>query len=131
MADTKSQDLPAYCRDVAQRAKAAAVRLVGVGGAQKNQWLRHSAELLRSNGDRLTEANAKDLAAAPDYGLTDAAIDRLRLTAARIESMAVGLEEVAALANPIGQLIESSIRPNGLRIDKVRVPLGVVFFVYE
>jgi glutamate-5-semialdehyde dehydrogenase len=131
MADTKSQDLPAYCRNVAQRAKAAAVRLVGVGGAHKNQWLRHSAELLRSNGDRLTEANAKDLAAAPDYGLTDAAIDRLRLTAARIESMAVGLEEVAALANPIGQLIESSIRPNGLRIDKVRVPLGVVFFVYE
>ena len=60
-----------------------------------------------------------------------AEIDRLRLTPARIESMAKGLEDVAALAEPIGELIKSTLRPNGLRIDKVRVPLGVVFFIYE
>jgi glutamate-5-semialdehyde dehydrogenase len=63
--------------------------------------------------------------------LTDAQIDRLRLTPARIESMAAGLEQIAALPEPIGELIRSTLRPNGLRIDKVRVPLGVVFFIYE
>jgi glutamate-5-semialdehyde dehydrogenase len=131
MADANNQDLSGYCRDVAQRAKLAAAALVGIGGGRKNQWLDESAKQLRANGAKLTAANALDLAAAPDYGLSDAAIDRLRLTPERIEAMAVGLEEVAALPEPIGRLIDSVVRPNGLRIDKVRVPLGVVFFVYE
>ena len=71
------------------------------------------------------------MAAAPGYGLTDAAIDRLRLNRKRIEEIAVGLEQIAELADPIGELIRTTNRPNGLRIDKVRVPLGVVFFIYE
>ena len=87
--------------------------------------------MLRENVERIQEANAQDLAAAPGYGLTDAEIDRLRLTPARIEEMAVGLEEIAALPDPIGEVIHSTIRPNGLQIEKVRVPLGVVFFIYE
>ena len=102
-----------------------------VSGGVKANWLRRSAMLLRENAKRLLAANAQDLAAAPDFGLTDAEVDRLRLTPARIESMAKGLEDIAVLPEPIGALIHSTIRPNGLRIDKVRVPLGVVFFIYE
>jgi glutamate-5-semialdehyde dehydrogenase len=86
---------------------------------------------LRARGKELAAANAQDLAAAPGFGLSPAQTDRLRLTPAVIESMAVGLEEVAALPEPIGEVIESSIRPNGLEVLKIRVPLGVVFFIYE
>ena len=87
--------------------------------------------MLRESVDRIAEANARDLAAAPDYGLTDAQIDRLRLTPKRIEEIAAGLEQIAELPDPIGEVIRTTVRPNGLRIDKVRVPLGVVFFIYE
>jgi len=124
-------DLLAYCREVATRAKRAAAELATTPGEAKIAWLRRSAELLRQGGSRLAEANEKDLAAAPDYGLTDAQVDRLRLTPERIEGIAAGLEEVAMLRDPIGRVIDSTVRPNGLRIDKVRVPLGVVFFIYE
>jgi glutamate-5-semialdehyde dehydrogenase len=79
----------------------------------------------------LIKANERDLNAAPDYGLTPAQTDRLRLTRERIESIGIALEEVAAQSEPIGAVIESRVRPNGLRIDKMRVPLGVVFFIYE
>ena len=65
------------------------------------------------------------------FGLTEAQIDRLRLTPKRIDEIAVGLEEVAALPDPVGEVIESSVRPNGLEVLKVRVPLGVMFFIYE
>jgi glutamate-5-semialdehyde dehydrogenase len=124
-------DLAKYCTNVAVRAQQAAARLVTTSGATKSAWLRRSATLLREHIERLEEANERDLAAAPGFGLSDAEVDRLRLTPARIEAMAVGLEEVAALPEPIGEIIHSTIRPNGLRIDKVRVPLGVVFFIYE
>jgi glutamate-5-semialdehyde dehydrogenase len=131
MATAVQIDLAKYCTDVASRARRASGRMATVSGAVKVNWLRRSATLLRENAKRLQAANAEDLAAAPGYGLTDAEIDRLRLTPARTESMAKGLEDVAALPEPIGALIHSTIRPNGLRIDKVRVPLGVVFFIYE
>ncbi|TWT88386.1 Gamma-glutamyl phosphate reductase [Pseudobythopirellula maris] len=124
-------DLSAYCSDVAHRAKRASADLAVLSGDKKIAWLRRSAELLRESQDRLTEANKLDLEAAPGYGLTDAAIDRLRLTPERVEGIAIGLEQVATLRNPIGRVIDSTVRPNGLRIDKVRVPLGVVFFIYE
>lgn len=124
-------DLRRYCVDVAARAGEAAARLANVGGAAKNRFLHRAAGLLRTKADRLIEANQRDLQAAPGFGLSDAQVDRLRLTPKVIESMAVGLEEVAALAEPIGEVIESSVRPNGLEVVKVRVPLGVVFFIYE
>ncbi len=66
-----------------------------------------------------------------DFGLTAAAVDRLRLTPSRIQAMATALEEIAMLPEPVGEIISSSIRPNGLEVQKVRVPLGVVFFIYE
>jgi glutamate-5-semialdehyde dehydrogenase len=131
MAVAENIDLGKYCTDVASRARRASTRLATTSGEVKANWLRRSAAMIRDNVERLEQANAQDLAAAPAYGLTDAGVDRLRLTPAAIEAMAVGLEEIAALAEPIGALIHSTIRPNGLRIDKVRVPLGVVFFVYE
>jgi glutamate-5-semialdehyde dehydrogenase len=124
-------DLDKYCAEVASRAKRASVRLATTPTEIKNQWLRRSAQALRDNDDRIIEANARDLAAAPDYGLTDAEIDRLRLTPKRVDEIAAALEQVADLPDPIGDLIRTTNRPNGLKIDKVRVPLGVVFFIYE
>ncbi len=124
-------DLSRYCRQVACRAKRAATTLALVDGATKIAWLRRSADLLRENLDAVQKANALDLEAAPDYGLTEAQTDRLRLTPERIEGIAAALEEVSQLADPIGQVINSTVRPNGLTINKIRVPLGVVFFVYE
>jgi glutamate-5-semialdehyde dehydrogenase len=124
-------DLAEYCRDAARRAKAAAARLAQVSGGAKNAWLRASAARLRDSCKQLLDANVLDLAAAPEYGLSDAQVDRLRLTPERIDAISQGLEEVAALPDPVGEVIESSIRPNGLQILKTRVPLGVVFFIYE
>ncbi len=124
-------DLRQYCLDVATRAQKAAAALAVVTGAQKQRWLRRSARLLRERSSALDEANRADLAAAPGYGLTDAQVDRLRLTPDRIESIAAGLEEVAMLPDPIGEVMHSSIRPNGLEVQKIRVPLGVIFFIYE
>jgi len=124
-------ELSRYCRQVANRAKEAASRLAQVEGATKIAWLRRSAELLRENLGTLQEANVLDLEAAPDFGLDEAQTDRLRLTPERLEGIAEALEAVAQLADPIGQVISSTVRPNGLTINKIRVPLGVVFFIYE
>lgn len=131
MAIATELDLETYCRQTAQRARAASVELAQLRGQVKNDWLRRSAARLRSETEALLAANAQDIAAAPGYGLTDAEIDRLRLTTARIAGIAAGLEEVASLPDPVGELIESTIRPNGLEVLKVRVPLGVVFFIFE
>jgi glutamate-5-semialdehyde dehydrogenase len=124
-------DLAEYCSQTARRAKAAAAELAQATGAAKNAWLRDSAKRLRDQAAHILEANAEDVAAGPGFGLSDAAIDRLRLDGKRIDAIASGLEEVAALPDPVGEVIESSIRPNGLQILKTRVPLGVVFFIYE
>ena len=131
MSAVESQQLPAYCLDVAQRARRAASSLSVVSGDVKNAWLRRSAAALRDRVDQILVANQSDIEAAPSFGLTSAQTDRLRLTAARIEEIAAGLEEVAALPDPIGEVIESSVRPNGLDVSRIRVPLGVVFFIYE
>jgi glutamate-5-semialdehyde dehydrogenase len=125
------RDLLEYCRSLARRARDAAAELALVRGDQKNAWLVQSAARLRSETSRLLQANAADLAAAPRFGLTDAQTDRLRLDTKRIEEIATGLEAVAALPDPVGEIIESSVRPNGLVVEKTRVPLGVVFFIYE
>ncbi len=131
MAIAEKPDLQRYCLDVARRARGASERLVDVGGGVKNAWLRRSAARLRSETAAIQMANARDLAAAPGFGLSEATIDRLRLTDERIDAIAAGLEEVAALPDPVGEVMESSIRPNGLEVLKVRVPLGVIFFIYE
>ena len=123
--------LSEYCLHLAQRAQAAAAELSQLTGEQKQAWLRCAADRLRQGAAELAEANALDLAQAEHFRLSPAQIDRLKLKPATIENMARWLEEVAALPEPIGETIESTIRPNGLEIRKVRVPLGVVFFIYE
>lgn len=131
MSIVEQQKLQVYCQQVAQRAKTAAEQLVSVNGEKKNDWLRESAKSLRQQSQRILAANDQDIQMAPQYGLTDAQIDRLRLSNERIDGIAVALEEIAMLTDPIGEVIDSSVRPNGLTVCKVRVPLGVVFFVYE
>lgn len=127
----RMENLHEYCRNLALRAKKAAADLATATGAQKQQWLQACARLLLDRSASLVEANRLDIEAAPGYGLSDAAIDRLRLNPQRIAAMADALDEVASLPEPIGEIISSSIRPNGLEVQKVRVPLGVVFFIYE
>ena len=131
MAIAENQSLEEYCVKTARQAKQAATALALVDGDIKNAWLIESARRLRSSQPALLEANQADIAAAPGYGLTEAQTDRLRLDADRVEGIASGLEDIAALPDPIGETIETTIRPNGLKITKVRVPLGVVFFIYE
>ena len=131
MAVADSTRLQDYCTDVARRAREASAELAVLRGDVKNKWLLRCAAELRKSTTELEAANARDLAAAPTFGLSAAAIDRLRLSPKVIASMAAALEEVAALGDPIGEVIESTVRPNGLDIQKVRVPLGVVFFIYE
>ena len=131
MAIAETHDLKQYCLDVARRARAASELLARASGQQKMDWLRTSAKRLRERAAEIIAANNQDIAAAPGYGLTDAETDRLRLTPSRIEAISAAIEVVATLPDPVGEIIESTVRPNGLEVMKVRVPLGVVFFIYE
>jgi len=124
-------ELQSYCELVARQAKAAAAEVARMTGQQKNDWLRAAGRQLIDQQDRILAANQLDLEAAPGFGLTDAQVDRLRLSSDRIAGIAAALGEIAMLADPVGEIIESVVRPNGIRVSKVRVPLGVVFFVYE
>lgn len=131
MATADIADLKSYCLELGKRAQAASMALVTVSGETKNRWLARTALLLRQRSADVLEANATDLARREEFGLTEAQVDRLRLDRDRLEGVAESVEEIARLADPIGEVIESSIRPNGLEVLKVRVPLGVIFFIYE
>ncbi len=121
----------AYASQLAGRAKLASRQLAMATSEQKNDWLRRLAELLAERSTEILSENTLDLNKAPEFGLNEAAVDRLRLTPSRLSKMAADLRDVALLPDPVGEVIESSIRPNGLRISRVRVPLGVVFFIFE
>lgn len=129
--DTVSDELRRYCEDVARRAAATTQSLSALSGDVKNRWLRDAADRLQTRHDAILAANQRDLEAAVGFGLTPPQQDRLRLTPERIDEIAQGLRDVAALPDPVGETIEGARRPNGLEIQKVRVPLGVVFFIYE
>jgi len=124
-------DLKQYCLDMARRAKVASAELAALNDGPKRKWLKRSADLLNQRAAEVIAANKLDLDAAPGYGLTAAEIDRLKLTPERIQSITTALEEVAMLPDPVGEVISSTVRPNGLDVQKVRVPLGVIFFIYE
>jgi glutamate-5-semialdehyde dehydrogenase len=128
---TDTDRLPLYCGRVAAAAKLASFELAVLPTETKNRWLTESAQRLRSDSATVLAANALDIEAAPGFGLTAAQIDRLRLDESRIEGIASGLEQVARLPDPVGELMESTTQPNGLKVNRVRVPLGVVFFIYE
>ncbi|HEY4263648.1 MAG TPA: glutamate-5-semialdehyde dehydrogenase [Schlesneria sp.] len=121
----------AYAQQLATQARDASRKLATITGAQKIDWLHRTADALIARSSEILAENERDLAKAPEYGLTSAEIDRLRLTTFRLQSMAGALHEVSLLPDPIGETIESTVRPNGLRVSRVRVPLGVVFFIFE
>jgi glutamate-5-semialdehyde dehydrogenase len=128
---TPPSDLTEYCRRMAEDAKRASRQLAALDTSVKNRWLLEAATALVANQSAIVAANADDLAAAASNGLTDAAKDRLRLNSDRIAAIAQGLREIAALPDPVGEVIDGFTRPGGLQIQKKRVPLGVVFFIYE
>ncbi|HSP04213.1 MAG TPA: glutamate-5-semialdehyde dehydrogenase [Acidimicrobiales bacterium] len=113
------------------RAKAASRVLATASTAAKDAALLAAADLLVARSEAILEANERDVAREEAGGMAPALLDRLRLSSARIEAMAGGLRQVAALPDPVGEISEGWTRPNGLRINRVRVPLGVVAIIYE
>ncbi|MBI5378799.1 MAG: glutamate-5-semialdehyde dehydrogenase [Nitrospirae bacterium] len=124
-------DLSAYVKSQAQKAKAAARPLAALTTAVKNRALLEMAQGLSEESPRLLRENARDLEAASASGLSSALIDRLRLNADRIQAMADGLREVAALPDPVGEVVKMWRRPNGMTVGRVRVPIGCIGMIYE
>ena len=121
----------ASVHELGERAAAAARVLATASTAAKDAALHAAADLLRERTAEILDANAADVAAAEQAGTTPTVVDRLRLTAARVDAMADGLRQVATLPDPVGEVLDGWVRPNGLRIQRVRVPLGVVAIIYE
>ncbi|HEY6530969.1 MAG TPA: glutamate-5-semialdehyde dehydrogenase [Acidimicrobiales bacterium] len=117
--------------ELGRRARAASRQLATASTAAKDDALRSAADLLVARSAELLEANRVDVARAEANDVSPTVVDRLRLTDARVESMASGLRQVAALPDPVGEVLDGWVRPNGLRISRVRVPLGVVAIIYE
>jgi glutamate-5-semialdehyde dehydrogenase len=131
MADTEGESLADRMEALGRRARAAANELANAPTDAKNRALRAGAAALRADASLILAANRRDLATATGRDMTPAMIDRLTLDDRRIEAMAVGLEDIAALPDPVGSIESVVTRPNGLRIEKVRVPLGVIGIIYE
>jgi glutamate-5-semialdehyde dehydrogenase len=126
-----SADVAAEMRAIGARARAAARRLALATTAEKNAALAGAAASIRRNEAAILAANALDVANARTAGVTGSFIDRLTLTPGRIAAMIAGIEEVAALPDPVGSVIAEWDRPNGLHIERVRTPLGVIGIIYE
>jgi glutamate-5-semialdehyde dehydrogenase len=126
-----TDDLRSLIYDFGRRARAAARVLARTSTEQKNRGLRAMADALVESGDLILAENAKDVAKAEQSGLSGAMVDRLRLDAKRLEAMAEGIRQVAELPDPVGETLRDWTRPNGLRISKIRVPIGVVGIIYE
>ena len=126
-----AHDLDRQCQDLADRAQAAARSLAIVRGAQRDQALARIADLLEERASQIIESNGEDLAKADELGLTSAMKDRLRIDLPGVTKMAASVRQIAAQVDPVGQILDGYARPNGLRIEKVRVPLGVVLIIYE
>ncbi len=124
-------DLLQRVTEIARTAKKASRALALAPSAVRDAALRAAAQALRADEAAILEANAKDLAAAQAKGLTDAMTDRLRLDHARLEDIAIACEAVAKLPDPVGEVTEDWTRPNGLRIIRRRVPIGLVAIIFE
>jgi len=116
---------------IGRQARKASDGLRSMTRAVKDEALREVAGRLRASAVALQVENKKDLEAGREKGLSSAMLDRLELTEARIEAMAEGLDVVAGLPDPVGDIVSQTVRPNGLRIAQIRQPLGVVGIIYE
>ncbi|WP_374402694.1 glutamate-5-semialdehyde dehydrogenase [Niveibacterium sp.] len=124
-------DIKTYMQTVGRQARAASRAMAAASTASKNAALNEIARLIRERGDALLAANARDLEQARIDGLEPAMIDRLTLSPKTIESMAAGLEQIAGLADPVGEITDVKRRPTGIQVGKMRVPLGVIGIIYE
>ena len=116
---------------LAKQAKAASRELAKLNTREKNDCLSAMADALEKNAAAIKEANAVDMEAAANNGLPTAMLDRLKLDDKRIAAMAKGLREVAALPDPVGKTLDERVRPNGLKLQKISTPIGVVVIIYE
>src|SRR5437867_9091766 len=116
---------------MAKEARAAAHELAKLTTAEKNECLIAMADSLEQNRDDIKKANARDTETSAQLGLSTAMLDRLRLDDPRIAAMAKALREVAALSDPVGRILDERLRPNGLRLQKISTPIGVVVIIYE
>jgi len=126
-----THDASTSIAELGRRSKAASRALATASTEQKNHALHAAADRLVVSSDAVLSANAVDVTRAEADGVSPTVVDRLRLDEKRIASMAGGLRQVASLADPVGEIIDGWVRPNGLRISRVRVPLGVVAIIYE
>ncbi|MCC6142943.1 MAG: glutamate-5-semialdehyde dehydrogenase [Candidatus Hydrogenedentes bacterium] len=127
----QDQSLQEQLERLGRQARQASAALRSLTSAVKNAALRNVADALRSQRRALQQANELDLAAGREKGLSGAMLDRLALTDKRVDAMAEGLEAVAMLPDPVGNILEQYIHPNGLRIARIRQPIGVVGIIYE
>ncbi len=121
----------AALEDLARRVRAASREVARASSAVRDEFLRAAADLLVADTAVVLEANLADVERGERDGLDQTSLDRLRLTERRVEQMADGLRAVAALGDPVGEVVDGWVRPNGLRVERVRVPLGVVGIIYE
>ena len=126
-----ASDIAAIMAEIGIRARAAAAALARTGSGQRGHALSRSAALIEERTAEILIANGRDMAAAQSRGLSRAMLDRLRLDEDRVRSMAAGVREIVALPDPVGQVMAEWTRPNGLLIQRVRVPLGVIGIIYE
>ncbi|HNR60011.1 MAG TPA: gamma-glutamyl-phosphate reductase, partial [Thauera sp.] len=124
-------DIQHYMQTLGRQARAASRVLAAASTEAKNAALLAMATEIRARRAELLAANAQDLAEARVAGLEPALIDRLTLNDKGVEAMAVGLEQVAALADPVGEMTDIKRRPSGIQLGKMRVPLGVIGIIYE
>ena len=124
-------DIKQYVSDKAKKAKAASRALANISTEIKNNALFKMAVGLEKESSRLISENQKDLLEAGEKGLSKAMIDRLTLSADRVKAMADGLREVAALPDPVGEVLKMRRRPNGMEVGRMRVPIGLIGIIYE
>jgi len=124
-------DLDEAMLALAQRAREASRRAAELSAREKDAWLLRSAERLEAARERILAANAEDVRAAEAAGLETPLLGRLALSRAKWRDMIAGLSDVAALPDPIGEIVQSRVRPNGLRVGRMRIPLGVILIIYE
>ena len=120
-----------YIETLGSNAKKASVKIASASTGEKNVILENIAKALRENTDRIIEANKLDISKAKENGISDVMVDRLMLDEKRINAIADAVVALTKLGDPVGQVIGGHTHPNGMKIEKVRVPLGVIGIIYE